>query len=172
MTHDTKLGALLEPLRTALQMEVEGKQLFIEAARRATGRHARQTFEFLAAEEDKHIAHIRKFFASIQESAGKTPPQLDPSDAPARLRAFNDRIARMRDELRPTKSDVEAYRFAIRFENGAEDFYRKQIEETDNEHVRAFYAWLVEEETLHAGVLQSCLDFAEDPAAWFKTREQ
>lgn len=171
MSDPNKMNALLEPLKTALQMEVEGKQLFIEAARRATGPHAKQTFEFLAAEEDRHIERIKKFYSSIEDTGGESAPDLPPSNTSARLKEFDARIASLRDELRPTTSDVEAYRFAIKFENGAEDFYREQIQQTDNDNVRLFYAWLVEEETLHAGVLQSCLDFAQDPAAWFKERE-
>jgi rubrerythrin len=162
--------SLLEPLRVALQMESEGRQLFLEAARRASGRHARQTFEFLAAEEERHIGRIRDFYASI-ERRGKPDESYRPDPAPGkRLDEFEAGLTRLLHELKPTQSDVEAFRFAIRFENGAEDFYRRQIETTENEHVCNFYRWLVAEEEIHAQVLASCLEFAEDPAAWFKKR--
>ncbi len=170
MVNSTEHDALLEPLRIALQMETEGRQLFLEAARRASGRHARQTFEFLAAEEGRHIERIRDFYASI-EKKGKPDDSYRPDpSARSRLIQFDSGLARLRDELKPTQSDVEAFRFAIRFENGAEEFYRRQIESVENEAVRNFYRWLVAEEEIHARVLASCLEFAEDPAAWFQKR--
>jgi hypothetical protein len=43
----------LQPYRIALDMEKEGKQLFLEAARTTKSNLARQTFEFLAKEEDR-----------------------------------------------------------------------------------------------------------------------
>jgi rubrerythrin len=167
MTEPGEQDALLEPLRIAIQMETEGRQLFLEAARRASGRHARTTFEFLAAEEDRHLERIRDFYASI-EKQGKPDESYRPDQAAKRrLAEFNDGLARLRGDLKPTQSDVEAFRFAIRFENGAEDFYRRQIENNDNEHVCNFYRWLAAEEDIHGLVLESCLEFAEDPATWF-----
>ena len=161
---------LLEPLRTALQMETEGRQLFLEAARRASGRHARQTFEFLAAEEERHIERIRHFYSSIEDKGSAAAAEIPPSDPGKRLLEFNDQLAELRDDLKPTQSDIEAFRFALRFENGAEEFYRKQIDTTPSDRARDFYQWLVGEEEIHGQVLSSCLAFAEDPAAWFRKR--
>ena len=170
MTRTAEHDALLKPLEVALQMETEGRYLFLEAARRASGRHARQTFEFLAAEEGRHLARVRDFYVSIeQERKPDDSFRPDPS-ARSRLAEFDTGLARLCDEPKPARSDVEAFRFAIRFENGAEDFYRRQIEDTETEQARNFYRWLVAEEEIHARMLASCLEFAEDPAAWRQKR--
>jgi rubrerythrin len=152
-------------------MEAEGKKLFAEAARRATGKHARQTFEFLVAEEDRHMEEIRRFYARLEEAGGGAPFEVKLESTKPRLEEFNRRLGNLREELRPTPSDIEAFRFAIKFENNAEDFYREQIDRTEHESVREFYRWLVQEEELHARVLESCLKFAEDPANWFRERD-
>jgi len=162
---------LLEPLKTALQLEIEGRSFFVEAARKVTGQQARRTFEFLAAEEDKHIEHIRRFYESIEKGDISTPPGLDETDAERNLAAFNERLAELKDELEPTATDIEAYEYALRFENGAEDFYREKMDEAGIPEVKQFYAWLIGEEELHSKVLESCLQFARDPAAWFRDRE-
>jgi len=159
---------LLEPLRIALSMEAEGRQTFAEAARRATGRHARQTFEFLTAEEDRHIERIKHFYESLQNETSPEVPEVLPAEIDDKLDQINRGMAALKPELKPAASDVEAFRFALGFENGAEAFYRKQIDTTKNEQVRRFYAWLVQEEGLHGRVLESCLLFAQDPAAWFR----
>jgi rubrerythrin len=162
---------LLETLKIALRMEAEGKKLFVEAAEKATGRHARQTFEFLAAEEDRHMEHIRQFYAALEADGVASVPRDDVPGTDQRLKDFNQQLVVLREDLKPTESDVDAFRFALKFENGAEDFYREQIETSDNESVRAFFAWLVNEEELHGRVLTSCLKFAEDPASWFQERD-
>lgn len=167
MTETNDLDSLLGPLKIALAMEVEGKQLFIEAARRATGKQARQTFEFLAAEEDKHIAHIKRFYESLESGEATDIPEIVAGSVDARFDEFNLGLVRLKDDLKPTASDVEAFRFAIKFENGAEDFYRQQAESGHDERATQFYLWLIDEEGLHARVLQSCLDFAENPSDWF-----
>ena len=162
--------ALLEPLLIAIGMEEEGKRLFTEAYEKATGKHARRTFKFLAAEEDNHVAQIRQFYESIQQSGGSEPPDVDETSAERRLAEFEDKLAELRHELKPTMSDIEAYQFALKFENGAEDYYKQKIAETDNENVKRFYRWLIGEEEMHSRLLGSCLEFAEDPAAWFQKR--
>lgn len=159
---------LLAPLRVALEMEQEGMKLFSEAAKKATGRHARETFEFLVGEESKHIERIRRFYESVESSGGTEPPDVDESAAQRNLDSFNRKLSELRDELQPTSSDAEAYRFALDFENGAEEFYRSKMNETNNEHVRQFYRWLIQEEDTHSKILKSCLEFAENPAKWFE----
>jgi rubrerythrin len=165
------LSRHLEPLSIALKLEEEGRQFFREAAGRFESQLARQTFEFLAAEEDRHIERIREFYGSI-ESSGEThlPASTGPS-AEQRLRSFNERLAALREEIKPSASDIEAYEYGLRFENGAEDFYRKCLQESNDPNVRRFYEWLIGEEEMHGRVLSSCLRFARDPAAWFKAHE-
>ncbi len=167
MNIDDTTKTMLEPFLIALKLEREGKAFFQKAAAEVTSRLAKQTFEFLAAEEDKHIAHIERFYNSLKISQFEDLPDTADSDADERLAAFNHRLAKIRDEYSPTASDVEAYRLALDFENGAEEFYAEKMAEASNPRVRKLYRWLIDEETMHARLLKSCLDFAEDPAAWF-----
>ncbi len=168
MTINNTSDGLLEPFRIALQLEREGKQFFARAATETTSRLARQTFEFLAAEEDRHIEQIERFYRSLESSGVSDLPETEDSDAEAKLADFNDRLSRLEEKYPATDDDIEAYRMALEFENGAEDFYRQKLDEADNPRIRKFYRWLIDEETMHSRLLKSCLNFAEDPAAWFK----
>lgn len=170
MSEDRKLATMLEPLRIALRLEEEGKKFFADAAARVSSKSARQTFEFLAAEEDKHIMRIQDLYRMVEDSGGESVPETEDSDAEHRFHAFNDRMAQLRDEIKPTSSDLEAYKTALKFENGAEEFYAKQVAESHNPNIRKFYTWLIHEEAMHARVLKSCVQFVEDPATWFKNR--
>ncbi len=164
------MESVLAPLRIALRLEQEGKQFFSEAAGTVTGKAARQTFEFLAAEEDKHVRRIQHFYETLEQSEGRDVPESEESDADARMIGFDSQMAQLRDEIRPTLSDVDAYKMALKFENGAEEFYAKQVSEVADPRIQRFYVWLINEESMHARVLNSCIQFAENPAAWFQQR--
>ncbi len=168
MSDTEKFDAFLEPLRIALRLENEGKRFFSEAAAKTQSQLVRQTFEFLAAEEDKHIENIERFYKSLELSKGEDVPDIEVSTAEAKLQAFNENLAELKDSVTPSLSDVEAYEVALRFENGAEEFYEQKLLETDDPRIKKFYQWLIDEETMHARLLRSCLLFAKDPTAWFK----
>lgn len=163
-------ASILEPLRMALRLEEEGRKFFADAAAQVRNQHARQTLAFLADEETKHIERIREFSRSI-ETGTAAPPIVANESIEQRVRAFNDHLATLRADMGPSASDVEAYTMAVRFENGAADFYREQMDNSDDPGVRSFYQWLVDEESLHSEVLGSCLRFIQDPADWFKRRQ-
>src|SRR5512141_2911000 len=98
MNDNTKLAELLDPLAVALRLEQEGKRFFAEAAAAVKGKAAKRTFEFLAAEEDKHIKRIEELYALLEQSGGIEVLDVGESDADKRLVAFNDRLAELRHE--------------------------------------------------------------------------
>ncbi len=165
------LNDILEPLRIALKLEREGKQFFLDTAGSTRSKIARQTFEYLAKEEDKHIDHIQKMYESVEGSQGKDLLDAGVSDADRKLAEFNSRLAGLRDEFKGSSDDSAAYHMALKFENGAEEFYEKMMKESDDPRVKKFYKWLIEEESMHSRLLRSCLKFVEDPAVWFKSHK-
>lgn len=171
MTPPANHNELLEPLKIALKLEVEGRQFFFEAAQSSQSKFARQTFEFLAKEEEKHIENINRFSQSIIDSDGRDYLDVGISDAAQKLTSFNERLAKLKDEFEPSMSDVQAYQFALDFENGAEEFYAEKMAEAKNPMVKKFYQWLIDEESMHSRVLTSCMRFAEDPQSWFKSHK-
>ncbi len=168
---DKKMDELLEPYLIALKLEKEGKELFLESARKTKSDLARQTFEFLAKEEDKHIRHIEKFYKSLENSDGQDIIEVEVSDAEEKLEAFNRKLENIKDEFKATESDIEAYEMALEFEGGAEDFYQEMLDKTDNLKIKRFYQWLIIEESMHSRLINSCLKFVKDPVDWFKKRK-
>lgn len=166
-----KMKDILEPFRIALKLEREGKQFFIDAAASTKSRLARQTFEFLAGEEDRHIAKIEEFYRSLEISDGKEPIDMEDSDADQKLSAFNEMLANLKDEKDVLDSDIKAYEYALKFENGAEELYEEQMNNATDPRIKKFYKWLIDEESMHSRLLTSCLKFAEDPTAWFEKRK-
>lgn len=171
MSEEKKSKELTEPFLVALKLEREGRRLFVEAARTTTSKLARQTFEFLAEEEDRHIEKIEAFYKSVTESGTDDLPDIEDSRAEEKLVSFNEKLATLKDDFQSTESDAEAYRMALKLENGAEELYAKMIEQSDDPKLKRFYKWLLDEETMHSRLLNSCLKFVEDPGEWFRRRQ-
>lgn len=171
MTDSFHVEHVLEPLRVALRLEEEGRKFFADCATRVQGKVARKTFAFLADEEVRHIERIKQFYASLESSGVPNDADVPVANPEQRLREFNDWLAGLREEVGPALSDVDAYQTALRFENGAEEFYARQARESEHPLVQKFYRWLIHEEEMHARVINSCLKFAQDPAAWFQARK-
>ena len=163
------LKYILEPFALAIKLEEEGRQFFLKAAQQTKSRLAKQTFEFLASEEDRHIEKIRRFYSSLELS--EELPEIEDSDAESKLAAFNDKMAKLAEESDDVATDLQAYRTALEFENGAEELYAARMLSTDNPRIKKLYRWLIEEEAMHSRLLRSCVKFVEDPTDWFDKRK-
>jgi len=161
-----------ESFQIALKLEEEGKELFTKAALSTKSKLARQTFEFLAKEEDKHIAQIKNFYKTLEISDGEDFPDIEPSTAEEKLESFNKKLETIKDEYQITGTDIEAYQMALKVENGSEEYYQERLKSTQNPKLQKFYKWLIEEEKMHSRLIKSCLKFVEDPAEWFRRRKK
>jgi len=168
MTGDKNLRTALEPLRIALKLEQEGRAFFLEAAANASSDLVRQTFEFLADEEVKHIQKIREMSKSVEGAGSQDLLDVGDSEAEVKLSVFNQKLASLRKDVQTSGSDVAAYEAALKFENGAEEFYKEQLDKSEHPSVKKFYRWLLEEEAMHGRLIKSCLRFVQDPAEWFR----
>ncbi len=163
---------LIETLAIALKLETEGKALFLQAASDTKSKLAKQTFEFLANEEDKHIENIKLFYDTLVDADMEQLPDLEDSKADEKLESFNLMLESLREGFEPSSTDVEAYKIALKFENGAETFYADQLEGAVDPKIIKFYKWLEAEETMHSRLINSCLKFVEDPTEWFVKRNK
>ena len=172
MTEQAQHQKLIETLQVALKLETEGKALFLQAASETKSKLAKQTFEFLAKEEDKHIENIKLFYDTLLESDVSKLPDLEDSNANEKLESFNVKLESLREEFKPTSTDIEAYHLALKFENGAEEFYKEQLDQAVDPKIKKFYKWLEAEETMHSRLINSCLKFVENPTDWFEKRKK
>lgn len=169
---DKTLDDIIEPLKIAIALEREGKKMFLQAAAETKSKLAKQTFEYLANEEDRHIENIENFYHKIEATKGKEIPEVAESTAHERLEEFNGFLEKIKDEYKATETDLEAYQMALKFESGAEDFYEKKYNETEDTRVRKIYQWLIMEESMHTRLINSCIKFIDDPAGWFEARKK
>lgn len=163
---------VLEPLRIALKIETEGKKFLLEAAERCERPVAKRTFTYLAEQEDLHYEKIQRMYQAITDTGESIDPEADETEAAQKIQEFNDRLAELKDTVEASAGDIEAYRTALEMEEDTELFYHEKIAETDDENIKQIYRYLIAEEKAHSIMLKSCLDFMDDPAAWFSNRNE
>jgi rubrerythrin len=160
-------------LSAAIEMEEKGFSFFKDTAARAKDQFAKEVFEFLAAEELNHIKAIEKFQADYIKGNSTDPGNLIKGMANSAAREAITHLFQQLSATTPTEgTEIEVYKFAMDFERKGENFYKKAESEAVDPNAKKLYAFLVEEERRHFKIVESCLDYFENPAEFFHQREK
>src|SRR5512139_2575089 len=65
---------MLQALKDAVQMEVEGRQFYLEAAEKAKSAGVREIMEYLAESEKYHIEKFNEVYRSLETDPAWTEP--------------------------------------------------------------------------------------------------
>lgn len=161
---------LLQALKGAVQMEVEGRQFYLEAAKKVKSEGVREILEYLAEAEVYHIEKFKAIYQSLQKDpawteslAAFTPPKQEPYVC----------VMAMAKENQGTggKDDLQALRTGIKMEECSIDHYTKLAKEIANPLARRFFMSIAHEERGHLLALQDMHNYLSDPADWFYVKE-
>jgi rubrerythrin len=162
-----------DALLAAIEMEERGYTFFRDAAGKAPDVFAKEVFNYLADEEQNHIRAIRKFNT---EAVGGRLGDADKVIADLKAGRPKTSIAKIFDQLKDktptTGRDLDVYRFAMDFELKGEAFYKKAETEAVDPNAKKLYAFLIGEERKHFKIVESCMDYFENPAEFFHRREK
>jgi rubrerythrin len=166
----------LRSLNTAIKTEKDGRDFYLEAARRAANPLAQSVFGHLAAEELVHIELIQKFYDSLKatgtcqevESSLKAPetPQTRMKNV------FEKARQNMDQEVKADTASLEAYKKAMEFEQKAYDMYQKLVESSGDCMAEKLYRFMMEQENQHYVFLKETHDYLEKPGDWFLRQEK
>jgi erythrin-vacuolar iron transport family protein len=152
-------------MRTAHEFEKKGYVLYSSVARRTENPLIKEIFEYLANQEEKHIAEIEHYlkknkFELLGDSAKKTEE------------FFSTTVKAFKKKLDLCKADMDAYEHGMQLEKDAHKFYKSKISETKNEEVKKFLKFLVEQENAHYILIQNAYEFTKDPKHFFAQSER
>jgi rubrerythrin len=161
---------MLQALKDAVQMELEGRQFYLEAAKAAKGEGVRQILQSLAETEVYHIDRLKEIFASLQNDphwsesmAVFTPPKHEPFLC----------VLAMAKENQETggKDDLQALRTGIKMEECSIDYYTKLARESHDPLARRFFMSIAHEERGHFLTLMDMHNYLTLPEDWFYVTE-
>lgn len=150
----------------AVQLEKDGREMYLQMAGRAANTETKKMFESLALDETDHIKWIQNTEPGVS-AAEKANRRLYErlshifADVPeARLR-----------KIAASEGDVEAINFAIDMENKSIAAYEKWAGDAADEDVRSLCRILVDIELFHRQVLENTLEYLEHSPDWFMEQE-
>lgn len=159
-------------LDTALQNELRGREILLEARENVENPLAKATFEFLANEEMKHIDAIKTFAAGLSIDP-QALAAFDPAEAKERIYSIFERFKVAFEAVAATDEPrMEAYRVALDMERRGHNFYKRAAEQSADENARALYAFLASEEIKHFELIQDTHDFLQQPDALLAIEER
>lgn len=157
---------MVKALKDAVQMELEGRQFYLEAAKKVKSAGVRQIMEYLAESEKYHIERFTEIYRSLQKDPAWTE----------NLAAFNPPhhqpyvcVMAMAKEDQGTggDDDLQALKTGIKMEECAIDYYTRLARETNNPLARRFFMSIAHEERGHYLTLMDMHNYLSDPADWF-----
>jgi rubrerythrin len=158
-------------LKTALQMEVEGKAFYEQAARDSRDDLGRKLLSALAGEEDIHRQVFLRIYEAIRTRKGWPGSDLQP-DGGRHLRSIlgggtGSGVAR----VTVSEDELAAVAKARMMEGKTYDFYRQRRQEASDPAEKEFYEKLAAQEQQHTLILSDYHEYLVNPAGWFVNKE-
>jgi len=158
----------LEGFKTAIQMEIDGKEYYLKASQRSSNQTGKNLLISLAGEEDLHRRKFEEIFSSI--SASKDWPAVDfQPDGGKSLRTIL--AGATGGSIIKDDTELEAIQQAINMEIKTRDFYRERSKKAAYDAEKEFYEKVAMEEGEHHLVLVDYYEYLKDPAGWFVKTE-
>jgi rubrerythrin len=164
----TEQNKTLEAVKTAIQMEIDGKAFYLRAAKASGNSLGSKLFSTLAKEEDSHRLKFKAIFQAIQ--ANKNWPQVDLQ--PVADKELKTVFAQAPQQLKLTSSELEDVQTAMEMENKTRDFYKAQASKATFKAEKDYYEILGKEESVHHKVLFDYAEYLKNPADYFTMKER
>jgi rubrerythrin len=162
---------MMNVLRSAIQMEVEGKEFYQQASRESSNKLAKGLFQNLADEEDVHCKKCEEIYRALRE--GQSWPDVEPpSEKGKRIKSiFAQAIKELGTKIKVAESGLEAIKIAKDMEDKSYSFYQARSLEATHPLAKKFYQALAGEERVHFVALLDSYEYLNDPAGWFSIKE-
>ncbi len=155
---------LTEVLAAAIEMEREGRQAYLNAARRMKDPVIAAVLQALAEDENHHERMIRQYYEALERSQGW--PHLEPdtnASQPARQR-IEQIVQETGERIGPDASFLEVYEVAREMELQTRDYYRSQADATDDPQLVKFFRFLAGMEQTHLEMLSMLVESTREAA--------
>jgi rubrerythrin len=161
---------MLRALQDAVQMELEGRQFYLEAAKKVKSAGVRDILEYLAESEKYHIQKFNEIYRDLEKDPAWTEPMA--AFKPPKHEPYVCVLAMAKeDQASGGKDDLQALRTGIKMEECSIDYYTKLAKETNNPLARRFFMSVAHEERGHYLMLMDMHNYLSLPEDWFYVKQ-
>jgi len=162
---------LVEALKFAIQMEIDGKIFYTQAGEQSTNPVGKELFAWLAKQEDHHRLTFEKIFKAIADKQGWPAEHIKPDKGVKLGTIFGEAIKAAGNNIKSKKDEVEAAARAMEMEIKSRDYYKKQAELASSDEEKKFFTAISAEEQGHYLGLIDYKEYITDPVDWFTRTE-
>lgn len=167
----TEHDKTLKAIRTAIQMETDGKQFYLKAGQKSSNEAGKKLLAQLAAEEDIHRQKFEEIYEAIRNQKGWPEMDFQPDRGKELPTIFAEATEEIGADLKALATELDDVQTAMAMENKTYDFYKARSKDADYDAERGFYEALAAQERKHHLVLLDYYEYLKNPAEWFVTKE-
>ncbi len=161
----------IEALKTAIQMEIDGKEFYLKASSQSKNEMGRKLLARLSKEEDYHRRKFEEIYTAIENKMGWPKTKFETPRGKQLRTIFSEMIAEISTEKGTLQTEIDTVQKAMDMESASRDFYTRQRESSIHVAEKQFYEKIADEERKHFLVLLDYFEYLKDPAAWFVEKE-
>jgi hypothetical protein len=161
----------MQALQYAIQMEIDGKELYLKASHESGNELGKKLMTSLAQQEDYHRRKFEQIYEAIRKFS-KWPVVDFKQDSGKILRTiFADETTNPTTAIKVAQSEIDAVQKAMQIEDKSYDLYHQRFGQVAKGAERDFYETISNEERQHKLVLLDYYEFLHDPAEWYVKAE-
>lgn len=157
---------LKQAFQTALEFEQKGHKIYEDAANNTKNPIVEKTFKYLAAQEQLHIEEIKGYIERNEDDIELKGDTLEQTK-----NFFTTTIKDFKEKTELSDDDLKAHEAGLALEKSAHDFYKEQHDNTDNEKLKKFFKWMMDQENAHYALIEKAYSFMKDPVAFYSEEE-
>jgi rubrerythrin len=165
--HDVTLAGL----KTAIQMEFDGKEFYLKSSRASTNDMGKKLLGQLAKEEDIHRKDFEKIYKNISANKGWPQVKIGNNRIEGLRTLFAEAVEKMGRETKAITTELTAIETAMDLENKTYDFYKSRSAIAVYNGEKDLYEDIAAQEKEHHRILLDYFEFLKNPAAYFVEKE-
>lgn len=169
---DTEQLRTIEGLKLAIQIEINGKKYYEEAAEKSASALGKQMFEWLAGEEDKHRNRFEQIYEAIRNRKDWPRMIIEPDGENRARKVFLEAARDNPAEMADNSIEQDIVIKALDMEDKTYNLYTERSKSAKTDAERNFYDALAAEERGHFLALTDYREYLIDPAGYFTRTER
>jgi rubrerythrin len=169
---DTEQLKTIEGLKLAIQIEIDGKKYYEEAAEKSVSTLGKQLFEWLAGEEDKHRNRFEQIYDAIRSKKNWPKIIIEPDGEKRARNVFLEAAKGSPREMGDNSVEQGVIVQALEMEDKTYNLYTERSKSAKSTGEKNFYNALAAEEKGHFLALTDYREYLIDPAGYFTRTER
>jgi rubrerythrin len=164
---ESEQNKILEALKTAIEMEKNDKECYLNAVLKSDNDAAIKLLQSLALEEDTHRQKLEEIYLTIQKKMAWPTVYFPPDKNKTLMNLLTGVCKTTGVNVKTNSIELGIINTAIKKEKESYDFYKSQSQNATTEDELNFYEAIADEEREHELILVHYNEYLTDPVDWF-----